>query len=73
MLTTVSEIKVQRWKNINIHDASPVHILKKEIEKMKSKNLPEVRYRKNCRLAREQVALRDSIYYSMINIKDNIL
>ena len=38
---------------------------------MEENNLPAVRYRKNCRTAREQVALRDSIYNNMINIKDN--
>ena len=38
---------------------------------MKSKNLPAVRYRRKLRMVREQVALRDSIYENMMNIKEN--
>ena len=53
--------KSTKVKKINVHDAATVNILQKGIDKMKSKNLPAVRYRKNCKLAREQVALRDSI------------
>ena len=62
------KIKVRK---VNINDAAFVNIHLKGMEKMKAKNLPAVRYRKNCRTAREQVALRDSIYANMINIKDN--
>ena len=58
-------------KKVNIHDAATVNILLKGIEKMKAKNLPAVRYRKNLRTQREQVALRDSIYENMMNIKEN--
>ena len=63
--------KRTKVKKVNVHDAATVNILKNGIDKMKAKNLPAVRYRKNCRLAREQVALRDSIYNNMMNIKDN--
>ena len=38
---------------------------------MKSKNLPAVRYRKNCRLAREQVALCDLVYENIMNVKED--
>ena len=63
--------KSMKVKKVNIHDAATVNILLKGIEKMKAKNLPAVRYRKNLRTQREQVALRDSIYENMMNIKEN--
>ena len=49
--------KTNKVKKVNIHDAVAVSILKKGVEKMKSKNLPAIRYRRKCRIAREQVVL----------------
>ena len=60
-------------KKVNIHESAAVNILNKGIDNMKSKNLPAVRYRKNCQMKREQVVLRDSIYENVINTNDNNL
>ena len=65
--------KTKNIKKVKVHESATVDILTKGIEKMKSKNLPAVRYRKNCRLRREQAALRDCIYKNMIDTNDNNL
>ena len=65
--------KSKTIQKVKIHESAAVDILIKGIEKVKSKKLPAVRYRKNCRLKREQVALRDCIYENMINTNDNNL
>ena len=51
--------KIVRVKKVRIHKSAIVDILTKGREKMISKNLPAVRYRKKCRMQREQIALRD--------------
>ena len=38
--------KTTKVKKVNVHDAVTVNILKKGVDKMKSKNLPTVRYRR---------------------------
>ena len=60
-------------KKVSIHESAAVNILIKGRDKMKSKNLPAVRYRKKCRMQREQIALRDTIYKNMINTNDKNL
>ena len=61
---------LNKVKKVNLHDAAIVHILQKGKDKIRAKNLPAVWYRNNCRMAREQLALRNSIYENMMNIKD---
>ena len=54
-----------------MHESAHINIVQKGIKKIKILNLRAVRHRKNKRLAREQVAIRDSIYTNVVNTTTN--
>ena len=64
--------KATKVKKVPIHEAACLNLLSKITEKMKTMDLPVVRYRRNCRFKREQTTISDSIYNNMMNTNENI-
>ena len=70
----IGKTKSAKIKKAEIHESAHCNIIQKGVEKMKAMNLPAIRHRKNKRMLREQVAIRDSIYNNVINASsDNVM
>ena len=64
---TVGKRKPTKIKKAAVHESAHCNIIQDGVNKMNLMNLPAIRHRKNKRLAREQVAIRDSIYTNVVN------
>ena len=70
---TIVKLKSAKIKKVETHKSTHCNIILKSKEKTKAMNLSGIRHRKNKRIAKEQVDIRDSIYDNVINTSlDNI-